>query len=387
MDRSRHLLFSTALVWCCLLGSARAQWYRAELITEHGERIPFFLQLPENCETATATIVNGQESIPTSCERDESGFTLDFPVYETRIEARFVENGDGAAVGTWSHFIPTVGKGSTKFEARPVAEPDPRTRFAIGSDEAREPPVDVSGIWRFEFDLYDLAKGVFHQEFTSVVTGTIEVPSEYGDMRFLAGNVFGRRMVLSTFDGRHAFLLEGRVGPDGTMHGEWVLDSRYWDPFVAERADDVELPDPLERVRVTSTETRLELEHLRSPKYVGKPVIVEIFGTWCPNCNDLAPVLVELHRKHRSEGLEIVGLAFEFEGDETANERRVLRFQEKHGAEWDIVIAEQSFEELVRDGLGGLTPIEGVPVTVFINRDGTIHAVYAGFSGPATGDA
>ena len=46
-----------------------------------------------------------------------------------------------------------------------------------------------------------------------------------------------------------------------------------------------------------------------------------------------------------------------------------------------------TLEELAREGFGGLSTIEGVPVTIFVNRDRTVHAIYTGFSGPATGEA
>ncbi len=106
-----------------------------------------------------------------------------------------------------------------------------------------------------------------------------------------------------------------------------------------------------------------------------------------PNCNDHAPVLVELYRKYRAEGLEILGLAYEYTDNQEYKERRVQEFKERHGVEWDIVIADSTLEDLAFNGLAGLEPIEGVPVTIFLNRDGTVHAIYSGFSGPATGDA
>jgi len=383
MVRYRHGLVAVLVFWG-LAESAQAQWYHARLVTEEGDPIPFFLRLPEDCTTESATIVNGPEFLPTECERSDTGFALEFPVYDTRIDARFVS--DGSARGEWVMVLPGVGEHTMRFEARPVSEPDPRARFVMESEEADPSPVDVSGTWRFDFNDYGVGKGVFEQTSSQVVTGTIELPSEYGDMRFLAGNVRGTHMYLSTFDGRHAFFLEGRVHPDGTMEGEWV-HSFGWDPFVAERDESYRLPDPLDRVQLIESAARLDLEPLRSGHYAGKAVIVEIFGTWCPNCNDLAPVLADLHRKYRADGLEILGLAFEYEDSPAESERRVRAFEQKHGAEWDIVIPKNSFEDLVNEGLGGLTAIEGVPVTIFLNRDGTVHAVYTGFSGPATGDA
>ena len=65
----------------------------------------------------------------------------------------------------------------------------------------------------------------------------------------------------------------------------------------------------------------------------------------------------------------------------------VREFKEKHGVEWDVVIADKTLEDLADEGLAGLSPIEGVPVTIFVKPDGTFHAVYTGFSGPATGAA
>lgn len=65
----------------------------------------------------------------------------------------------------------------------------------------------------------------------------------------------------------------------------------------------------------------------------------------------------------------------------------VREFKEKHGVEWDVVIADKTLEDLADEGLAGLSPIEGVPVTIFVKPDGTVHAVYTGFSGPATGAA
>ena len=62
------------------------------------------------------------------------------------------------------------------------------------------------------------------------------------------------------------------------------------------------------------------------------------------------------------------------------------KFKKKHGVSWDIVITDSTLEELAFEGLAGLAPIDGVPVTIFLNRDRTVHAIYSGFSGPATGE-
>ena len=335
--------------------------------------------------SGAATILNGEERVSAECRRSPVGFVVDFPVYGTQVEAWFKP--DGTLIGHWCREQPTGREPILSLTAQPVSEPDPRTRFPAESTEAETDlsHAEVAGSWRMEFDLFGVAKGVFLQESSGVVTGSVEVPSEYGDMRFLAGNVRGTCLRLSTFDGQHALALEGEIKPDGTMEGELVdHDSR--DPFVAERDNAFEMPDPLDRVAFTPDERRLELEPLRHSKFDGKGVIVQLFGTWCPNCNDQAPALVELYRNYRAQGFEILGLAYEYGNDLEYKQRRVREFKKKHGVEWDIVIIDSTLEELAFEGLAGLAPIEGVPVTIFLNRDRTVHAIYSGFSGPATGE-
>ncbi len=85
-------------------------------------------------------------------------------------------------------------------------------------------------------------------------------------------------MQLSTFDGQHAGLLQGEVRPDGMLGREWV-SSESQDHFVAERAEHFDIPDPMDRVRLRPEASRLDLETFRDPKYSGKAVIVELFGT------------------------------------------------------------------------------------------------------------
>ena len=363
-----------------------AQWYHAHLATVGGDRFPFFLQVPDDCESGAATIVNGEEQLRADCRRSPVGFVVDFPVYGTQIEAWFKP--DGSLTGHWCRERPHGRDPILSFKARPIDEPDPGDRFPVdwARAEANPPRANVAGTWRMEFDDHGVARGVLVQDASGVVTGTVEVPQQYGDLRFLAGNVRGTRMQLSTFDGQHAGLLQGEVRPDGVLDGEWVgEDSR--DLFVAERAEDFDIPDPLDRVRLKPEASRLELAPLRDPKYAGKAVIVELFGTWCPNCNDHAPLLVDLYREYGPQGLEILGLAYEYADSRDYAERRVREFKEKHGVEWDVVIADSTLEELADEGLAGLSSIEGVPVTIFVNPDRTVHAVYTGFSGPATGAA
>lgn len=45
---------------------------------------------------------------------------------------------------------------------------------------------------------------------------------------------------------------------------------------------------------------------LDEPEFKGRPLIIEVFGSWCPNCHDAAAYLAELHRDYAEEGIAIV---------------------------------------------------------------------------------
>jgi thiol-disulfide isomerase/thioredoxin len=366
---------------------AGGQWYQARLTTSDGAHVPFFLRLPSNCESEAATLVNGEERVPVDCQQAGGEVVLDFPVYGTRISA--TPTAAGTLEGSWVRPYMPEPQRRMAFSARPIAAPDPRQRFAgdLGAAGESEPSTDLSGVWRMSFGAHGPAKGMFRGAGTGVVEGTAELPSEYGDLRFLAGAQRGRSVSLSSFDGQHAYLLKMQVEPDGRLRGEFRCCDEVRDTFVAERSDDFQVVDPLQQVHLLSAERRVDIEALHDPKYDGKAVVVEIFGTWCPNCNDLAPLLTELYARYRNQGLEMLGLAYELSDDEAYIQARLAAYREKHGVTWDVVLAPAAPERLLARGPAQLSSIEGVPVTIFLNRDRTVHAIYSGFLGPAAGAA
>jgi thiol-disulfide isomerase/thioredoxin len=360
------------------------QWYRASVITADGARVPFFLSVPDHCDAAPALIVNGDERIEVDCRQTEMELLLDFPVWGTRIEAVPLES--GALEGSWIRPYMAEPEQRMAFSATPIATPDPALRFTE-TPEGAQPAADLSGTWEMQFEAHGPAKGMLEQTAGGVVNGTAAMPSEYGDLRYLTGAISGDRLTMSTFDGQHAYLLEAVVGPDGTLSGSFRCCGEIHDTFVAERSEDFDVVDPLRQVRILSEDRRLDLEALRDPKYDGKAVVIEIFGTWCPNCNDLAPLLTELYGDHREEGLELLGIAYELSDDTAYTQARLAAYREKHGLTWEVVLAAEPPEELLGRGPARFSAIEGVPVTIFLNRDRTVRAVYAGFLGPAAGEA
>ena len=263
------------------------------------------------------------------------------------------------------------------FEAKPVDAPDPGERFEGGDP----PAADVGGTWRFEFESRGAGKGTFTVADDGSVTGTIIV-DQFGDIGSLAGEVDGDTLRLSVFDGQYAFTVEGTLAASGSrMEGSWMFPRVWDDPFTATRTDDVD-EKPLVRARLEPGKQRVTIEELDGERYRGKPVIVNYFSTWGPACKDELPVLRELYERHHDDGLEILGFAAEAKDDE-ATRARIEQLRDRFEVTWETKILAGSFTELDERLPPELAWEGGYPVTIYINRDGTVRAITAGFVGPA----
>ena len=112
----------------------------------------------------------------------------------------------------------------------------------------------------------------------------------------------------------------------------------------------------------------------------GKVVLVNIFGSWCGGCRTEIPHLVQLKEKYAEQGLEIVGIAFERDSEETA-EATVREFVEKRKINYPILFGGQEKRTHVISTIDGLERFSGYPTTIFIGRDGTVEDVKVGFKG------
>ncbi len=120
------------------------------------------------------------------------------------------------------------------------------------------------------------------------------------------------------------------------------------------------------------------------PQFKGKVVIVAIGGSWCPNCHDEAPFLLQLYNRFHAQGLEIVNLSFE-EADQLKDPERLREFIKRYRIPYTVLLAGTP------DDLARVVPqgkhLNSWPTTFFLGRDGLVKETHAGFSGPATGEA
>jgi peroxiredoxin len=379
--------------------------WRAVLGSPGGE-LPFTLRLRQEEGQLTASAVNGSEEAPFSqVSVDGNQVTLAIGWYDSVIEAH-LENGGRRLRGTWRKTVPE-GVSTLPFEAvkddrgRFMQEAEVPTADGLpaAQDGAAGAPETVAGSWAATFtdeDGSEPALGELEQDGRRV-TGTFLTPT--GDYRFLEGEYRGGRLRLSCFDGAHAFLFHATAQPDGSLAGDfWSRDS-YHATWTARRLDagggGEVLPNPFELVRLTNQEQRFDFNlpdldgrrvSLSDARFRGKVVLVNLFGSWCPNCNDEAPVLGEWYRRYHDRGLEIVGLAFEMTGDPERDGAFVRKFAQRHRLTYPMLLAGTTDKQQAAALLGDLDRVVAYPTTVFIGRDGRVRRIHSGFAGPGTGE-
>jgi len=360
------------------------------VLTSPGGELPFTLRFIRENGGLRAVIVNGAERAPTSgVDIHDSSIRIRFDHYDSAIDAKLSDDGNSMS-GAWTRTIPS---GTCHLAFRATRGEQPRFRPMAGAT-----PGNVGGIWKAEFvdaDGTSPARGEFHQDAGSNrVTGTFLTPT--GDDRYLEGSFENGLLRLSTFDGAHAFLFQARASNDGKLVGDYWSRDSYHATWSATRADDASatLPDGWKDVGLTNSEGRFAFRFpdldgkpvaLTDDRFRGKVVLVNIFGSWCPNCNDEAPLLAAWDRKYHDRGLEIVGLAYEFTGNAARDREMVRRFKNHYGINYTLLLAGVSDKKKASATLPDLTRVIAYPTSLFIGRDGKVQKIYSGFAGPGTG--
>ncbi len=369
---------------CSLSGTWRA------VLQSPGGELPFSIVIEEQDTRAPrAAIINGAETLPfTVVERTGPRLLLGFEHYDSYLEGT-VDDNCSSVRGEWSRRAPddrrtTMAFTATKGEHRRFL---PRTRSAV------EPGANFAGSWNVTFtddEGTSPAQAIFRQD-GAIVQGTFLTP--VGDYRYIAGSVMGDTLRLSVFDGAHAFLFHLRMGGDGRLSGDFWSRDVYHATFTAARGP-AQLGDPYHLTQLTNDRQSFTFDFpdvngvrvtQADPRFENKALIVHIFGTWCPNCNDSAELLVSLYRQYRNRGLAIVGLANEFSTTFEGRAEMVRAFSRRYGIDWPMLIVGPADKAATSAALTDIDEITSYPTTLFIDRQGKVVKIHTGFTGPATG--
>lgn len=354
-----------------------------------GEHIlPFNFTVEQEGGYYYATITNAEEKIKSekiNFKNDSLSITL--PIFNSEFRAKIITAEQ--IKGFWFNFDKCC---DYKIPFSAVAN----NNFRFDEPKVVSPLFNFDGKWEVVFSPNSeneyKAIGAFKQS-NEKLTGTFM--TETGDYRFLEGNAYGNALYLSCFDGSHAFLFKALADPkDSTINGTFYSGTHWSEPWVAKRNSTFELsnPDSLTFLKEGYDQFSFSFPDLNgtkvtypSEKTENKVVIVQIMGSWCPNCMDETRFLVDMYERYHDRGLEIISLCFERSPEFDQAAKNVKRHQTHLKAEWDFLITGKNGKDKAASSLPMLNHIMSFPTTIFIDRTGKIRKIHTGFYGPGTG--
>jgi thiol-disulfide isomerase/thioredoxin len=346
--------------------------------------IPFRLDIYRNGSGLRGTLYNGDDKEYTTKASFENGtLTLNQEQYLTKIvaslkgselEGKIEMRGDKGPEGSAFH--------AKRHIDEPVATADVPA---------------ISGVWEIPHETNKGEKAwrlIVKQNGAEASAAILRVD---GDTGALTGAYKDGKFVLSHFDGSRPALMEIKANADGTLEVLQKGSNRDGKliAYRTEVAREKALPAPADYTTHTTPRDPNEVFQWKmpdvngkvlsneDPKFKGKVVLAIVTGTWCPNCHDEAEYLVQLYKQYRDKGLEIVALDFE-EPEQQDDLARVHAFTKEYGVEYTYVIGGAPAE--MWEKVPQLVNLNTWPATVFINKDGRVDHVHAGFAAPASGE-
>ena len=350
--------------------------YRAELIINDSLSIPFFIHYYSS--TSSYVIVNADEEITPLVSIDNDSISLEHQVFNS--ELRFVHRGD-SLLGVWYN----KEKGNYKMPFRAV-----RSEHRFTTQQSQ---IELPRKWRYTIDEGDdeyPAIGIFEQS-AQEIRGTIL--TETGDYRFLEGVLSNDSLLISTFDFAHAFVFKARI-INNEMKGVFYSGNHWKAPFRAVVDPNAELGDPQELVEVldsigydfTLTGLSGEVIRIDHALFQNKAIVLQIFGSWCPNCYDESVFLNSIYSDLPKNKIEFIGVAFERSPNFSSAKQKIEKFRSGLAIKYPLAYGGTSNKDSAQLVFPFLKEVLSFPTLLYYNKDHELVGIHTGFSGPGTGD-
>ncbi|HET9057187.1 MAG TPA: TlpA disulfide reductase family protein [Chitinophagaceae bacterium] len=365
--------------------------YRAILFRQDGNQVVFNFEWRREGKKNVIHVLNASERIRVDniVVKGDSVF-IEMPVFEAKVHAAVQK--DGSWKGSFVKGTRAIDQ-SLPF----AAYPNQSYRFKADNGNAN---FNISGRWAVNFADTNFTKNEYavadFKQIGNRLTGTFL--TALGDYRYLEGIVSGNKLYLSCFDGAHNFLFTGYIKNNNTIENGQFCSSgvakEYW---TAKKDDNAALPILEKPVTLLPGETKIDFSFkdvdgktvsYSDARFNNKVVIVQIMGSWCPNCMDETNFLSEFYRKNKHRGVEVVALAYEYSTDFSRSQKSVLKFQKRFNVQYPMLITGVSVsdEQRTEKTLPQITPIRTFPTTLVVDKKGNVRVIHNTFFGPGTGD-
>ena len=379
------LLLTVLILSGCSKPELKTGVWRGALKTASGNEIPFNFEIADTAGKKLMTIFNGAERFKVAdVTVNGDSVAIKMPLFESEFKLKLVE---GALTGKW---IKHLADSDAVVDFNAVYG----NNWRFKTD--RKPAANISGRWAVAFgdgEEKDFAVGEFKQD-DAKLTGTFLTTT--GDYRFLEGVVSGDSLYLSCFDGGHAYLFNAKIKGDSITAGKFYSGRTGTDVWTAVKDANAKLPDAysltalkpgFKKLAFTFSDLSGKKVSLADERFKNKVVIVQIMGSWCPNCMDETAYLVNYYKKYQPKGVEIVGLAYERTTNFERSQKALQQLVDRFNIPYTVLITgyTPARGEAVKS-LPMLDKVLGFPTTIIIDKKGDVRKIHTGFSGPGTGD-
>lgn len=383
--------FITFCAFCCLSSYAEktpvSKW-RAVIHRQDNNNIVFTFEEQQKDEKTVLYVLNAGERLRVDSVRftDDSVF-IKMPVFESSFKAKTT---GGKWNGVW------IRGTSGEEQVMPFTAEKNDYRFALTDGPSK---VNINGRWAVKFAGDSAGKVNSIAEFRqngNMIEGTFLTPT--GDYRFLEGVVTGNTLKMSGFDGGHAVLFTADITDKNTIqNGKHFSGFKYSEGWSAVKDANAKVKTDEAAMFLKPGEEKLNFRFpdinghpvsINDHRFKNKVVIVQLMGSWCPNCMDETAFLSDYYNKNKQRGIEIVALAYEYSTDFERSQKSLRKFQQRFNVQYPILITGVTVSDSLRTEktLPQLTPIKVFPSSIIIDKQGKVRKLDTGFFGPGTSE-
>ena len=347
-----------------------------------GEKMPVRFAVIQEAEGWRMDFYNAEETLSSlKAESRQDSLQVKLPFFE----AYFMLKSKGDQL-LGKYYIPDLDR-ELNFSARP----------GLWIATGEQPVSDLSGRWETEFTKADQSRYpalTLLQQKENHLSGTVRTTT--GDYRYLEGKIDGARFSLTTFDGAHQYLLKGRI-QEGTLRGKFYLGNHETRTFTANRNEEYVLnsADSLsyllpgyERVNFRFLDLTGKERGLDDEQFQNRPVVIQLMGSWCPNCLEETKFLQEYRRNNPDSGVAFIALAFEYAKTQDRAFKVLKRHRDRLEMDYPILLAQYGGvdKDAAREKLPMLSSVWSYPTLLFLDQNHKPVRIHSGFNGTATAE-
>ncbi len=350
-------------------------------ITMQQKKLPFNFEVSKDGNAYKIILINGKEKLKmTNVKVVNDSLFFTFHIFDIAIKAKF-KNDKITGVYVKNYIKDYTLPFNASFNPK---QPSQKSTNIF------------NGKWDMTFNSINgndnyKGIGIFKTE-NQQLTGTILTPT--GDYRYLQGFTKNNKFTLYSFDGNHAFIFKATKQSDSAFVGDFWSGKSSHETFTATKNENATLPDAnkltflkegFHKINFKFPDLNGKMVSLSDKKYQNKVVILQIFGTWCPNCMDETNFYSQWYKKNKDKNVAIIGLAFEAKPDFNYAKTRVENMKKRLNVTYDFLIAGTYKNNGASKSLPMLNHVMSFPTSIIIDKKGIVRKIHTGFSGPATG--